>query len=217
MVKLNHFCISVLLLLSVQVSASPILFSMDEMFALKGSIYNLELKFASNELELGQQAARIAQLQEGKASSENLSEEEQDEQIRLTRDAQANMCQKMLHASKSSSDWRSVFGKVLSGFSSVFTVLGPCYEFFHNYKLYARTNLPIPYSAYGWPIFDFISNGFFVASLGVEYSESDNFSDFIWNAIPSLMVMAVEVGMVFELSIFQCRRKMERIPLLPVN
>lgn len=225
--RIRYLLVGIILFFSESsAQAFPVLFSQDDLQPLLRSRQVLELKFNNNERLINSYAAEIAELQSRRAEATPDTYEE-DDSIIIQREADKeagsgnswNNCLNQLQSHQGSSGWLNPFQEALAGTSTALTILGPCYEYFHNFKLYARTAAVIPGSAYGWPVFDFITNGLFVVGLGVGYAENGNFWDFFWNAFPSLLVMAIEIGMVATLAIFSCKRRIaERMPLLsPVN
>ena len=103
--------------------------------------------------------------------------------------------------------WMQYTAYGMTGISTTMTVIGPGVELIKDVQLYARTSTPIPVGAAGWPTLDFISNGFFLAHLIMNYHRNKKLAPFLLNVMASLSVMAVETGINLFLLVAYCKRK----------
>lgn len=111
--------------------------------------------------------------------------------------------------------------KVFSYISGAATVIGPGTELVHNYVAHYRKELPVPQSGYGWLLFDEIGNIIFIAHFTFDWlNGDDNYSSYIGNIVPSMMMITIDTIGLITLSIFHMRlkrlKKPENRPLLEV-
>ena len=124
-------------------------------------------------------------------------------------------------ANKSTSRNSSVLGNLsfgLSVASTVFTIIGPIGELYHDYTMYHKGTTPIPPLAFGQPACDCLSNACYVIHLGLNSYNGGNFWTFLKNAFPSIIVMVIETGIMGSLVFYgvrKAKRTPERQSLLP--
>ncbi len=107
--------------------------------------------------------------------------------------------------------------------SSVTTFIGPCSEFFHNINAYVVNRKDVKLHSYGWPMMDLMFNAVYLGHLGLDYkSGDDELETLIWNAVPSVTMITVDIinmGALVTFSIINMRRNLspESQPLLINN
>ena len=114
----------------------------------------------------------------------------------------------------------AVIGDLATGLSvssTIFSGAGPVGEFFHDYKTYHKGTTNIPMLAYGQPGFDFLSNGFYIIHLGIEWHNGGDSQTFTRDSLPSFFVMTVEGGIITSLLIYTAiRARIQSSELTPL-